>query len=294
MKYPYERFLRFLVSRKANLEEAIDRYGLPRPGVLWEARARASMRESAPLGLIRYWDDEEQPYVIARGGILEWAEDEGFRCLWEVQREFGQPTPPPELDQALRIFVNPHARGVMGLLMLSRVTQDTVVEIMEERFNIELDANTIPLFRELFWDIGIVPRSQWGKFAKSLLTAEERHLIGMGLSNPREDDVRDILEMELVLDHSQVVDQIVMRSYRQFKLAMDTPNPEMSGAIRWADLALKAINTNRGTVTQDDLSPGGSGFTGLFSVEISKSSHPTLAELQGHVEMPEKRRSEEE
>lgn len=284
MRYPYERFLRFLASRKANISDAMVCYGLPDPGKIWGHSCRSSMRQEAPSGLLSYWDSDDTS-IANIGGVLEWAEEHGIGRLWEIQPEFGGGQPSKDLDLSLRIFVSPHSRSVLSLILLSRCSAEGAIEIVNGRFDLDVDVGTINLYRSLFWDPAIVPRGEWSRLVTMFCTPEERHLVAQGLANPTEEAVRDLLDEDVIVDHGQIVDDIIRKSHRQFRQAVDSPNPSQGDAIRWAELAIKAIGTGKGNLAVGDLVDGPVSFSGLFSVKPHKSSHPTLEELQGHVEV---------
>lgn len=288
MRYPYERFLRFLVSRKVDVNQALNRYGLPNVGGMWTAEARTHIRKSAPYAITHYLDSDEDELTL-RDGVLEWAEVEGFRELWVAQAEFGGRQACPQLDVAFRIFINPFARCIMGLLLLSRARDDEIVEIIQERFDVGLEEEALPLYRDIFWDVRLMGRSAWSGFVQSLLTKEERHYLSYGLAAPTCEEVRHILGLEAMLDPETILSQIMSKAYLQFKAAMEEVHPDLAGATRWADLSLKAINSmnNRNRGGRDDENPiAASDFGGMFSVQIAKSSHVSLTDLKGQLAAP--------
>lgn len=292
MKYPYDRFLRFLVSRKVNVNTTLERYGLPLVGGMWFADCRSALRRTAPDALRLYIDSDDQ-VLRFREGVMEWAVQERISSLWAMQSEFGG-TLNLNLDLAHRIFVNPHARGVLGMLLLSRVTDADIAAVMNERFEIKVEAEVLALYRDIFWDVANMGRTIWPAFVDLLRTDDERNLIAFGLTNPPIADVRDMLNLEITLDQRSILNQMIAKSYMKYKSEMESSNPE--NAIRWAELTLKAIGTAKqaGTlgVTPDQQAFTADRFKGLFSVEPDKSRHPTLAELVGEVGRPEPTKAE--
>lgn len=287
MRYPYERFLKFLVSRKVEIDPALARYGLPEVGMLWGPDCRTNIRESAPYAITRYLDSDEAVLTI-KDGVLDWAEGEGFRCLWEIQDEFGGGPAGPELDTAFQIFVNPFARSVIGMMLLARVTPEEIAEIVQDRYDLGVDAPALQLYRTVFWDVTCMSRPSWKQFIGDLETKEERHFISMGLASPTSEEVRQLLGLDTTLDRSSILTKIMSKAYIQFNLAMEEPDPESKGAIKWAELAIKAGNAlelgGRGARAADDAAmPTGEDFNGMFSVKIEKSKHISLTELQGPV-----------
>lgn len=287
MRYPYERFLRFLVSRKVDVNQALDRYGLPHVGGLWTAAARTDLRRDAPYAIAHYLDSEDDELVFQEG-VLEWAEKEGFAQLWEAQLEFGGEPALPELDLAFQVFINSFARCIMGLLLLSRARDTEIAEIMLERFSASLTPEAITFYRNVFWDITMLDRRAWGGFIGTLKTKEERHYISHGLSAPTCDEVRSILGLETMLDAETILDQIMKSSYLRYKAAMEEVHPDLAGAKSWADLSLRAINSmsNRSKLVKDEETFDPKDFGAMFSVQISKSSHMSLTDLKGQLAAP--------
>lgn len=288
MRYPYERFLKFLVSRRVEVEPALDRYGLPEVGMLWEPECRSMLRKSAPYAVVRYLDSDDGVLTV-KGGLLDWAEDQGFRCLWEIQPEFGGGLASPPLDAALQIFVNPFARAVIGMLLLSRITLEEISEIVQDRFDLGVDEPALQLYRTVFWDVTCMGRPSWKQFIGELKTKEERHFISMGLGSPTAEEARQLLGLDTTLDRSSILTKIMSKAYIQFNHAMDEADPEGKGAIKWAELAIKAGNAlefggagGRGG-GPDEAMPTGADFKEMFSVKIERTKHISLAELQGPV-----------
>ena len=283
MNYPYHRLLLFLVSRKVDVNEALARYGLPPVGGIWIAQAKTRLRKQAPTGIASYVDGNEDT-LLARDGILDWAYEEGFSQLWKMQPEFGGGPPHPDLDLAFRIFINPYSRALMGLLLLSDVDDETISKISDEKFDCELSEDVIAVYRRIFWDIRVMGRKSWNPFIEELKTKEEIHYISLGLASPDIEEIREILGLTAVVKYEDIVAHIASTAHMLYKRAILQPIPEHAGAIKWADLALKAVATKKQLVVEqsdDDLLLKGQGFKGLFSVTTTKSKHPTLADLQG-------------
>jgi len=284
VSYPYHRLLIFLVSRKVDVNEALARYGLPPVGGIWLARAKAEIRKNAPHAIVSYLGTDAPLY--SRDGILDWANQKGIYPLWKMQPEFGGGPPPPDLDLAFRIFINPYSRAMMGLLLLSSARNKDISAVAEEKFDISLSGEVLDVYRKIFWDVDAMGRKSWSPFIEDLKTKEEIHYITLGLSSPDINEVREIIGAELVVDHQEIVDHIAGTAYMQYKRAMLEPIPEHAGAFKWAELALKAVTAKsqlakNAPPDDDDLLLKGEGFKGLFSVQTTRSSHPTLADLQG-------------
>lgn len=295
MKYPYERFLRFLVSRKADVNALLERYGLPCVGEIWVARVRGTIRADAPHSIASYLDSNDTE-LVARAEVLEWAEREGFRCLWEYQPEFGA-VENLDLRSAFRVFVNPHARAVCGMMFLSGASDDETRAVLEEQVDITIGEQALQLYKKVFWDVTMVARDEWPAFIARMPTTEEQHLLGVGMTATSPDQVREAAGAASIVDHATIINDLLTFAYRQFKRAMNSPHPEAQGALKWHDATLKAWNAAKtdareSAKTQQNAPPA--DFAGLFSVQVTKSKHISLSELQGTVAERQEHKSSSE
>jgi hypothetical protein len=284
VRYPYERFLRFLVSRKVEVNQALSRFGLPPVGGLWTASCRTTFRESAPYSIVRHLDSSDTT-LLTTDGVLDWAETEGFRALWDAQPEFAG-SMSRELDVALRIFASPRARIRMGLFLFSKATPSEIVDVTREHFDMEIGPSIVELYRRVFWDAQSMTRRSWEILFESM-EKEERHYLALGLDNPTLDGVKCILGMKYSLEPDAVLRRLMVTSIEQYDTLMKQPIPSPD-ALRWAEMAKSAAVALAAHVPKKSAEPGlPTDFGGLFTVQISKSNHVSLADLQGQVGTPE-------
>lgn len=291
MRYPYEKFLRFLVSRRANIKEVVSRHGLPQVGDLWVARARSDIRRNAPFEVKEYLNKKEAT-LRPSPSIISWAEEEGIAGLWRAQPEFGG-MEHEHLYVAHRLFADTRTRGILAMLTMSAVSDDSIVETLQEKFDADVPRGAIDLYRSIFWDCSQMGTDDWEIFLPSISNNEERHFIALGLRGVSEQTVADALSVDSpVIDYEFVINQIVARSYEQFRNAVEHPTPDLHSAREWASLALNAIKTAKVAVTSNDDTPISAGFVGLFSVQPTSSKHPTIADLAGEVGLPSRKTKE--
>lgn len=291
MKYPYERFLRFLVSRKIEINSTLERYDLPLVGDLWLADCRQHLRDTAPAAIGAFIDGPDNDLDDLEG-VLDWADAEGVGDLWRMQREFGRAPAAAGVDLAFQLFANVHTRAIMGCLLLSRVSASETQKILFEHYGIDLSDAALGAYRHIYWDVKLLSRKAWDDFHRKLISQEERSYVAFGVTSPTAEEVRDMLGVDSVHSDEQIVNTIINKTYQQFKMAMDTPQPELAGAIRWAELALRALSVKKTAglgAPKSDGTPGTADFQGLFSVKLEKSSHVSLAQLAGHVAVPTKK-----
>ena len=262
MAYPYERFLRFLVSRKIDPDQALDRYSLPSVGDLWFARAKTDLIKTAPYPISSYLESKELQFSLS-AGVLEWAEKEGFRELWEMMPEFGE-LENDTLSAAFQLFINPSSRPVAGMLLLTNAPEEQLCETLSEYLETEVTPETVAMYRRIFWD--------------------ERHMIALALQGQTIHMARSALDLETDISPDVMLKKMLNSNYMIWEEARGIRDEERMKS--WQDSTLRVIkemressrfaNPNEGIPTAGD-------FEGLFSVQVSRTAHPTLAELEGEI-----------
>jgi len=285
VRYPYERFLRFLVSRKVDPNQTLKRYGLPPVSSLWISDCRSGFRRSAPHALVRHLDSDDTE-LLTTDGVAEWAEREGIRLLWEIQPELGGLAMARELDLSARIFANQQARLRLGLFLFSKATSSEIAELAAIHFDMEIDPLVIETYRKIFWDSQAVPSGDWETLIDAM-DRDERHYLALGFERPTLENVQCILGMKYSLEPDAVLRRLMNTSIEQYDLAMKQPIPASADALRWGEMAKQAAVALAAHVPKK--APESSipnDFNGLFTVQISKSNHISLANLQGRVGAP--------
>jgi hypothetical protein len=176
---------------------------------------------------------------------------------------------------------------MMGLLLLSETSDQEASEIVSRRFGLQISKESLEIYKRIFWDITQLKREDWTPFITRLKTGSEQHFLTLGLSAPSTAETMRYLEEEPGLSPNDILTRIMNSAYARYEACLKELDPEMAGAIKWADLTVKAITTlgvhkkAMGGDEAGELTP--SEFQNMFSVEIEKVQHVTLAELQGVV-----------
>ncbi|KKM06445.1 hypothetical protein LCGC14_1743920 [marine sediment metagenome] len=284
MRYPYERFIAFLISRKADVNGILERIELPAVGDMGIADRKERMRETAPPAILRYLRQNRHDLkLVFRDGILDWAEKNDIRCLWERQKEFGRKIV-PALESASNIFLNPYSRTVLGAMMLAEAPIEELVEVMDQQFSTEVTSDIISYFSSLFWDVKTMGRQGWDEFIPTL-DDEQRHVIDLGARGGRPDDLRYAIGAATPSKPKEVLQDILTHAHHQFKQAIAAPHPAAHNVFKWADLATKVVSSMRS---------GGFGGDGdepnprqvapsLFSITIEEPRIISLDDLDGEI-----------
>ena len=282
MAYPYERFLRFLVSRKIDPDQALDRYSLPSVGDLWFARAKTDLIKTAPYPISSYLESKELQFSLS-AGVLEWAEKEGFRELWEMMPEFGE-LENDTLSAAFQLFINPSSRPVAGMLLLTNAPEEQLCETLSEYLETEVTPETVAMYRRIFWDTSTTKDFEWEELLEEFTDKDERHMIALALQGQTIHMARSALDLETDISPDVMLKKMLISNYMICEEARGIRDEERMKS--WQDSTLRVIkemressrfaNPNEGIPTAGD-------FEGLFSVQVSRTAHPTLAELEGEI-----------
>lgn len=282
MGYPYERFLRFLVSRKIDHDQALSRYGLPPAGGLWFARTKSDLIDNGPYPISTYLSSKSTELSF-RDGILEWAEEEGFRELWEMQPEFGE-IRNPVLSAAFQIFINPSSRPVAGMLLLTHASMDDVCETLQEYLRSPVTSEVVLLYQRIFWDVDSTTDDEWDELIEDLTDDNEKHLLSLALQGQTIDLARSALELDTEVNAEAILQKMLSHNAVMWEEARRYGDEDRTRS--WQESALrvmKELREARKSHSPTDGMPAAGDFAGLFSVQVSEIVHPTLAELQGEI-----------
>ena len=293
MGYPYERFLRFLVSRKIDPDQALNRYGLPSSGDLWFAAVKTDLIDNGPFPISSYLESKDTVLPL-RDGVLDWAQREGFRELWEMQPEFGE-ADNPDLSVAFQLFVNPSSRPVAAMFVDSRATEAEVCESLQEYLNSEVTSASLEIFKRLFWDTSQTTSGEWDDLIPSLLTKKERHLISLAREGQNINLARGSVDLSIDVRVDVMLKEMLNTNYMMWLNARSVKSKDEMKEWGESNLrVMKELREYHRYNTSNEGVPKAGDFEGLFSVKTSKSVHPTLAELQGEVApLPNQNQTEE-
>jgi hypothetical protein len=281
VRYPYERFLRFLVSRKVDLNLKLGRLGLPSVGPLWVSECRSHFRKTSPASVVRYIDSDDKD-VVLKDGFLDWAEREGIREFWEAQVEFGRQERRSH-TLALRLFNIPYARGVLGMLLSSKTPKSEICEIVQQRLEVAADDEAVSFYERAFFDKAWMDQSTWPSFLASLPSKEERHLIALGLQSPSGEETRFQVGLPVSIDPETIKLTMLTESYMRWKDAIKSPDAVGQDVFRWAEEVRKTMQMVVPSKKGGDANSLPTDFAELFSVKVERVPIPTLADLQGEV-----------
>lgn len=286
MRYPYERFLRYLLSRKADVPRAVERIGLPSLGEMWKPRAWRELCAAAPPQILKYLHSPPgRP--VPQEGLIEWARALEMDLWWREQPELGG-APDPALGLAGRIFFVPATRAVVGMLLLADVGHDDLQAIVKERFRFEVDEAALAVYEHAYWKRD----ERSGEFWKDLLETfapEERQLYAHGLHWPP----LPLAELRQLLglapsddDPEEALRESLMIARQGLREATRAPVPEHRSVFQWlAVVERAAVQVRKGLqlkrLKEGQTEPDPAQAFSLFSVPVDRTEIVTLADLQG-------------
>jgi hypothetical protein len=250
---------------------------------MWENRCSGEILSTAPAAIKSYLNGTE-PHLTFRNGVLEWASEQGFLELWEGQPEFEAKTC-VELDQAYNIFRNPALRAPVGMMILSRADDEEIVEMIQERFEIEMTQSCLDLYVDLFWNIDLMDREEWIPFIEQLPLKEERNMLALALNGKTTDECRDMVGLNAEVSLDAMLSTVLQKSYQNLLDAYVHPNPDAANIDLWHGHWMKAWDrSNKNLKDADAANPLGTGdFRALFSVQPTKTKHVSLTDIKGHL-----------
>ena len=246
---------------------------------------RQSLARSTPRAITSYiYSPDNQKWLTFTNGVLEWAESEGIKELWECQPEFGKKRS-VDLDTAHLIFINPLSRGLVGMMLLSEAGDEEIREMIGERIGLEFNEDALAIYRRIFYDIGMMGREDWPGFISQIGDKEERHYLALGLGKPSENECRDMAGLTANLDLDVMMKEMLSISYTRLREACLHPNPAAANIEMWHSQWLKVWDrTEKRGRDADAANPIATGdYTALFSVIPTVSNHVSLSDLKGHL-----------
>jgi hypothetical protein len=290
VRYPYERFLRYLVSRKANVNGALERIGLPRIGDLWVPTTLARLRKSAPPSVAHYLDSPGRELRF-KEGFLEWAEREEIRAFWEQDSAILTGDPDPAFAQAGDLFYNALTRTTVGTLLLCGFRVGDVASTLEEIFGWRPSDRAVSLYETHYWDYRRACEAFWTDVIPSFQRDERQsYAIGLRWPPPKLYEVRHWLGLPTDEDPAAALTEVMVHALGRFRAEKSEPIPDEEKIFR--NLAFvertadKLMRKKGGALKDGPPNQDAARQLTLFSVVPEKARHPTLAELSGDVSAP--------
>lgn len=239
MRYPYSLFIKFLISRKADVNKTLTSLCLPRI----EANERAAHdtpAEPIPRSVERFFQSPHN-VVTEKEGFLQWAKVNGIYELWSVQPEFEDDSDPTErrnILAACELFADPNKRTSLAVLLLKGFDDEAVSSTFEAKFDTKVSAKTLAVARRYFFDFTRLSRADWKHLLEGI-PKDQKAMLHLGLEPHTKEFVQYSVGKLPSLSFDEIMHDIMVSSYYKFKACLDQPLADQK-AMQWAKTAMAA------------------------------------------------------
>ncbi len=240
MRYPYDLFISFLITRKADVNGTLLSLGLPELTDN-EILSKNLFSGKLPPSVSSYAKSNK---IGAKKAFIEWAESHGIREMWELQPEFIKTSHrsltegSTSLNDAFKIFSDPRHRTAMSLLLMRNFDKDDISSTFLTRFSISVDVDTITVGERYFFDFSRMRPADWRNLLNGV-SPEERNKLLIGREETSMEFVEQAIGVTPKVSYESILNDIMVSSYYKFKALVDVPLMD-SMAQRWASMAMLA------------------------------------------------------
>jgi hypothetical protein len=278
MRYPYDLFIKFLISRKADVNATLAHLGLPELGQK-ELFNRDFLVGPVPPSVQKYLKSKSNEIEDKRA-FFEWAEAHNIREMWEIQPEYKHDDlreltkNSDSMKKACDLFSFQNHRTAMSLMLLRDIDEETIIEIFVEHFDKIIEVDTLALFKKYFFDFKEMRQTDWHNLFHNLSPEERSKLepAHHGMS-------KNLTEFSIGklpnLTYEEVLHDIMVSSYYKFKALENQPLADPL-AQKWATMAM-AAGEKKMKYTKGDRTDFGEDIQLRFAFE--PTIFPTIAQL---------------
>lgn len=239
MRYPYSLFIKFLISRKADVNRTLKSLCLPQI----EAEERAAHdtpNAPIPRSVEKFFQSSKNT-VVDKDGFLDWAKAHDIYELWSIQPEFEDVIDPKsrrEIVAACELFADPNKRTSLAVLLLKGFSAEAVSEVFEAKFDCKVSAKTLDVAKKYFFDFTRLTRSDWQHLLEGI-PKDQKAMLHLGLEPHTKEFVQYSVGKLPSLTFDEIMHDIMVSSYYKFKACLDQPLADIK-AMQWAKTAMAA------------------------------------------------------
>jgi len=242
MRYPYDLFISFLITRKADVNGTLQSLGLPE---LTENELLSKNLFSGNLPpAVRSYFKSKSDKIASKKAFIDWTESHGIREMWELQPEFIKTshrvltTDSKALQDAFDIFSDPRYRTAMSLLLMRDFDHDDIVSTFLTRFSRVIDHDVITRGQAYFFNFKKMSPRDWRGLLRGV-SPEERNKLLIGREGGSREFIEQTLGVTPSISYEAILNDIMVSSYYKFKNLVDVPLMDPM-AQRWATMAMVA------------------------------------------------------
>lgn len=243
MRYPYELFIRFLITRRADVNATLASFGLPEL-TDEEIEERNGISSSAMPPSVEEYLDSDKNIVANKEGFLEWAEIHDIREMWEIQPEFKISDERTVtrgsngMTKACEIFANAQMRTAFSLLVIRAFEYEDIVELFQNRFHYIVTKESYALAVKYFFNFTYMRHNDYVNLLENV-SPEERDSLNTALGPTTSNFVEHRIGATPKLTYDEILQDIMVTCYYKFKACHNEPLMDML-AMKWAAMAMKA------------------------------------------------------
>ena len=271
MRYSYDLFIRFLFSRRTNVNGTLESIGLPRLETD-ETKSKSLSTFDLPDEVAAFIHKGGDPSKVT--GFMESMRSLGIHEMWEVQKEFLKNGVGRSMRVAWLIFSDTQLRTAYAVLKLSRFTVEEIEALFRDKYDINITKAVRSVLDRWFFDFSSLEREDWVHFVNRL-DDEQRNKFMLVLKRKPKAAIEHALESTPNMGYRDVLADIMSTAYHKFKQAQGHPLLDPV-AMRWAELAMKA-GEKQVKYTKDPTKDLRKDVQMRF--EFEELNFPTLSEL---------------
>jgi len=242
MRYPYDLFISFLITRKADVNGTLTSLGLPE---LTENELLSKNLFSGNLPpAVRSYFKSKSDKITSKKAFIDWTESHDIREMWELQPEFIKTShrtltsDSTSLKEAFDIFSDPRHRTAMSLLLMRNFDIDDIASTFLTKFSKEVGHDVITLGQRYFFRFSNMRPVDWRNLLNGV-SPEERNKLLIGRDGSSKEFIEQTIGVTPKISYEAILSDIMVSSYYKFKALVDVPLMD-SMSQRWATMAMVA------------------------------------------------------
>lgn len=242
MNYPYDLFITFLITRKADINGSLRACQLPSLSEQEKIEKSLFPKGIIPASVELYLNNPDpKATIVNKDEFLAWADIQGIKELWETQPEYKSTKTrgrPRLISKAYGIFANPEQRNVFSILRIREFDPQDIIEIFGEKFNLSLSEGIVDIAGKYFFDFERLGKRDWHSLLQNL-PQSQREMLQVGIGSVSKEFVEYKAGRIPHITFEEILNDIMVTSYYKFKATVDQPLMD-NLAMKWANMSMSA------------------------------------------------------
>jgi hypothetical protein len=278
MRYPYDLFIKFLISRKADVNGTLANLDLPELSTK-ELSDRNFLAGPLPPSVRGYLKSKINS-IKNKKAFIEWAEAHDIREMWEIQPEYKHDDlrqltqRSGAMKKACDLFATANQRTALSLMLMRDFEDEDIIDTFLEHFDVTISNDVLDLSRKFFFDFREMKPTDWHNLFHNL-APEERDKLATAHQGVSKEFIEYSIGKFPKITYEEILHDIMVTSFFKFKALSDQPLMDQL-AQRWATMAM-AAGEKKIKYTKGDRTDLGEDIQLRF--EFEQPTFPTMAEL---------------